>query len=75
MLTFFVMFQGVLQWVCVNLLLATLGILFAVAVFQPLWEQVRRFASVGAIEKALCLAFIVGMVMYGSTKHSWRYDK
>lgn len=70
MLTFFVMFQGVLQWVCVNLLLAILGISFAVAVFLPLWEQVRRFASVGAIEKALCLAFIVGMVMYGSTKHA-----
>lgn len=74
--TLYAMFQGVLQWVCVGLLLATLALLFAVAVLRPVWEQVRRFASLGSIEKALCLVFVVGMVMYGATKHavSVRWD-
>lgn len=72
----YALYQAVLTYVCVLALIVGVAALFFAKVCAPVWEQVRKFASLGVIERTLCLAFIVGMVMYGSTKHavSVRWD-
>ena len=72
----YALYQAVLTYVCVLALIVGVAALFFAKVCAPVWEQVRKFASLGVIEMTLCLAFIVGMVMYGSTKHavSVRWD-
>lgn len=64
-------------WLLLGCLMA-LGVLlfalFASTVFTRLWDEVRRWLSLGAIERILVGVIALGFVYYGSTKSTIRYE-
>lgn len=65
------------QWllcVCLMALGVSLFALCASTVFARLWDEVRKWLSLGAIEKILVGVVVLGFVYYGSTKSTIRYE-
>lgn len=65
------------QWllcVCFVALGVSLFTLFASTVFTRLWDEVRKWMSLGAIEKILVGVVVLGFAYYGSTKSTIRYE-
>lgn len=60
------------QWmlrVCCIALVVVLFSLFASTVLTRMWNEIRRWMSLEAIERILVCVVVLGFVKYGSTKH------
>lgn len=74
MYSIFQIYQDVLMWVCLCALAAMLSALFLWKLFAPVWNELRQFMSLPAIERCVVAFFIVGVSYYGATKSGISYD-
>lgn len=67
--------QWMLRGCCVALVMLLFA-LFAETALTRLWSAVRRWLSLGAIERILAAVIVCGFAYYGSTKQGWHigYD-
>ena len=45
------------------------AVLFAAKVIAPAWDEMRRFISSRGVSAVLLVYFVVGIILYGGTKH------
>lgn len=45
------------------------AVLFAAKVLAPAWDEVRRFVSLQGVEAVLLVPLVVGIVLFGGSKH------
>lgn len=74
-----VIYETYQQWMlrgCIAALAVLLLFLFLFTGFTRMWEVVRRWMSLGAIERTLVAVIVCGFAYYGSTKQGWHigYD-
>lgn len=67
-------YQQCLLCVCFIALGVMLSVLFASTVLTRLWDGVRKWMSLGAIERILVGVVVLGFAYYGSTKSTIRYE-
>ena len=72
----YALYQAVLMRVCLGALIVGMVALFLAKVFAPVWEELRKFASLPLIERCLLAFCVCGLSYYGATKHavSVRWD-
>lgn len=56
---------------CVAVLAVLLLGLFLFTVFPRIWEVIRSWMSIGAIERTIVAVIVCGFSYYGSTKRGW----
>ena len=72
----YALYQAVLMRECLGVLIVGMVALFLAKVFAPVWEELRKFASLPLIERCLLAFCVCGLSYYGATKHavSVRWD-
>ena len=66
--------QTAIMWVGGALLFALVAFAMLRLILPAVWEEVRKYLSLGVVQKLLCATFVLGLFYYGATKPLVRYD-
>lgn len=70
----YAVYQNALLHVCL-IALAILAVVAFVRFCEPVWDAMRKFASLSRIQQIVVAAIVIGFIQYGATKHSFfTYD-